>query len=218
MTEINVELPKLHRFITVEGIEGVGKSTHIKFIHGFLEQNHKQVIATREPGGTPIAEQIRTLLLDNATLTMSVNTELMLMFAARADHLYRVILPALNTEQWIVCDRFTDATYAYQGGGRGISAERIATLEAWVHADIQPGLTLLLDAPVDIALKRVTKRGPVDRFEQETYSFFERVRQVYLDRAALYGHRYHVINAAVPLEEVEEQIRLALENYLKKHE
>lgn len=209
---------KLHRFITVEGIEGVGKSTHVNFIRGFLEQHHRQVVATREPGGTPVAEKIRALLLDNSYREMSVDAELLLMFAGRADHLQRVILPALRREQWVVCDRFTDATYAYQGGGRHIPLHRIAALETWVQAEIQPGFTLLLDAPVDVALKRTVKRGPADRFEQETTEFFARVRQVYLERAVLYSQRYRVIDANLPLEEVEEQIRLALETYVKTHD
>ena len=194
------------KFITVEGIEGVGKSTNIAHIRGLIEAAGIDVVITREPGGTPLGEAIRGLLLDPRYTGMSPDCELQLVFAARAEHLDKVIWPALGRGQWVVCDRFTDATYAYQGGGRGIDAGKIARLEAWLQGDFRPDLTVLLDVPVAIGLARAGKRGALDRFEQEQSGFFERVRQTYLDLAARHDGRYRVIDASLPLASVQRQL------------
>lgn len=198
------------RFITVEGIEGVGKTTNIAFIRQQLVAAGKDVVLTREPGGTPLGEAIRALLLDPAYAGMEVTCELQLMFAARAEHLARVIRPALEGGRWVLCDRFTDATYAYQGGGRGIDTDIIARLEQLVQGDFRPDLTLLLDVPVDIGLARASDRGTPDRFEQEKAEFFERVRRAYLQLAATHQARYRVIDAARPLEKVQQQLAAVL--------
>lgn len=202
------------RFITVEGGEGVGKTTNLEYVRAALEQAGKRVRVTREPGGTPLAERIRELLLDPANTGMSPDCELLLVFAARAEHLARVILPALADGEWVLCDRFTDATYAYQGGGRGLSRQRIAELEAMVQGEVRPDLTLLLDVPVEIGLARAGARGTLDRFEQEEAAFFERVRQAYRERAAAAPERYRVIDAGHPLAEVQAQIDRALSDIL----
>jgi dTMP kinase len=204
------------RFITLEGGEGVGKSTNLQFVVDWLRAQGRDVISTREPGGTPRAEAIRHLLLDPAPAEpLSVDTELLLMFAARAQHLAEKILPALARGTWVVCDRFTDATYAYQGGGRGIAFERIATLEQFVQRGLQPDITLLLDMPVAAASHRVSSRlsyqgGERDRFEREHSDFFAAVRYAYLERAARAPKRFAVINAAEPLELVQVAIADAL--------
>ncbi len=195
------------KFITVEGIEGVGKTTNIDFIHRQLLAAGKTVVVTREPGGTPLGEAIRGLLLDPEYTGMDANCELQLMFAARAEHLAKVVWPALESGQWVLCDRFTDATYAYQGGGRGIDTETIACLEKLVQGDFRPDLTLLLDVPVEVGLARANRRGSLDRFEQEKVAFFRRVRQYYLDLARQYDGRYRVIDAAQPLEGVQRQLK-----------
>jgi len=202
------------RFITLEGSEGVGKSTNLEFVHQRLLAAGKRVIVTREPGGTGIGEQIRALLLDPDNKAMGSDCELLLMFAARAQHLQEVILPAVARGDWVLCDRFTDATYAYQGGGRGIDAQRIAGLEAWVQGALRPDLTLLLDIPVAIGLARAGERGALDRFEREQLAFFERVRQSYLDQAAAQPQRYRVIDAAQPLDAVQAQIATVLDREL----
>lgn len=189
-------------FITLEGIEGVGKSTAVDTVTQTLESLGHDVTTTREPGGTAIGERIRELLLDPATCELSDTGELLLMFAARAQHLAQVIRPALAQGRAVVCDRFTDATYAYQGGGRGLAHDLIADCERLVHGDLQPALTLLLDAPVATGLARAGRRGPGDRFERETVAFFERVRAAYLERAAALPERFLVIDAAGPLAQV----------------
>jgi dTMP kinase len=194
------------KFITVEGIEGVGKTTNIDFIHQQLQAAGRDVVLTREPGGTPLGEAIRGLLLDPAYTGMDSTCELQLMFAARAEHLAKVVWPALEQGQWVLCDRFTDATYAYQGGGRGIDTGVIARLEELVQGDFRPDLTLLLDVPVEIGLARAGKRGALDRFEQEKVAFFERVRNAYLEMAARSPDRYRVIDASLPLNDVQNQI------------
>ena len=199
------------RFITVEGIEGVGKTTNIDFIHAQLQAAGRDVVVTREPGGTPLGEAIRGLLLDPAYTGMDSTCELQLMFAARAEHLANVVWPALEKGQWVLCDRFTDATYAYQGGGRGIDTGVIARLEALVQGDFRPDLTLLLDVPVEIGLARAGKRGALDRFEQEKVSFFERVRKSYLEMADSSPDRYRVVDASLPLDEVQRQIAAILQ-------
>jgi dTMP kinase len=200
------------QFITVEGIEGVGKTTNIEFIHQQLLSAGKDVVVTREPGGTPLGEAIRGLLLDPQYTGMDSTCELQLMFAARAEHLARVIRPALEKGQWVLCDRFTDATYAYQGGGRGIDTGVIARLEALVQGDFRPDITLLLDVPVEVGLARAGKRGDLDRFEQEEVEFFERVRQAYLDMARQHAGRYRVIDASQTLEQVQQQLELVLQS------
>lgn len=192
------------KFITVEGIEGVGKTTNIDFIHQQLLSAGKEVVLTREPGGTPLGEAVRGLLLDPAYTGMDSTCELQLMFAARAEHLAKVVCPALEQGQWVLCDRFTDATYAYQGGGRGIDTGVIARLETLVQGDFRPDLTLLLDVPVEIGLARASKRGALDRFEQEKVEFFERVRAAYLEMAERSPERYRVIDASLPLEQVQQ--------------
>ena len=194
------------KFITVEGIEGVGKTTNIDFIHKLLLAAGRDVVLTREPGGTPLGEAIRGLLLDPGYTGMDSTCELQLMFAARAEHLAKVVRPALATGRWVLCDRFTDATYAYQGGGRGISTDTIARLESLVQGDFRPDLTLLLDVPVEVGLARAGKRGVLDRFEQEQVGFFERVRQCYLDMAKEHPGRYRVVDASQSLQLVQDRL------------
>ena len=201
------------KFITLEGAVGVGKTTNREFIRRCIEMSGHSVVVTREPGGTPLAEQIRDLLLERREAGMTSDTELLLMFAARAEHLARVIQPALDAGQWVLCDRFTDATYAYQGGGRGIPSSRIAALEEWVQGDLRPDLTLLLDLPVAEGLQRAGKRSSPDRFESEQVAFFEKVRQAYLALAQQHPARYRVIDAAQPLEVVQQCIRDVLTDF-----
>jgi len=183
------------RFITLEGIEGAGKTTQIEVVCAYLAEQGHTVVRTREPGGAPLAERIRALLLDPAATGMAKDTELLLMFAARAEHLARTIRPALAEGAWVVCDRFTDATYAYQGGGRGLAAARIAALEELVQGPLRPDLTLLFDVPVTVGLARAERRSAVDRFEAETIDFFDRVRAAYLARAAAEPGRIRRVDA-----------------------
>ncbi len=193
-------------FITVEGGEGAGKSTMLAFMRDWLIKAGRDVVVTREPGGTPLGERVRDILLHARELHMTAETEALLMFAARAEHLERVIRPALDAGKTVLCDRFTDATYAYQGGGRGLSVERIAQLEAWVQGALRPNLTLLLDVPVDVGLKRANQRSAPDRFEREQREFFERVRATYLERAQREPRRLRVIDASRTPAEVQQQI------------
>jgi len=197
------------RFITVEGIEGVGKSTNLSFVANELRRAGHAVVESREPGGTPLGERIRELLLSPETRIAPL-TELLLMFAARAAHLDEVVRPALGSGKWVVCDRFTDASYAYQGGGRGLPAGTIDALATLVQRDLRPDLTLLLDAPLKVTEERQAGRGHRDRFEQESAEFFGRVRKVYLDIAARDPGRVRLIDAARSLGEVQEDIRRAL--------
>lgn len=190
------------RFITVEGIEGVGKSTHVPALVEAVEAAGHQVEATREPGGTALADRIRSVLLDPDGDAPAPMTELLMLFAARAEHVETRIRPRLAAGTWVVCDRFTDATYAYQGGGRGVPQERIAALEQWVQGDLRPDRTILLDAPAAVALQRARARGSSDRFERETLAFFERVRGVYLERARAEPGRFRVIDASAGVESV----------------
>jgi len=203
------------KFLTLEGSEGAGKSTALSAIRDWAVTASIDIVVTREPGGTPMAEKIRELLLDKNNNSMADDTELLLMFAARAQHLNELIKPSLAQGKWIICDRFTDATYAYQGGGRGIDMQRIAELESWVQGNLRPDLTLLLDLPVEQGLARAGQRGELDRFEQEKASFFERVRQVYLERAEQFPQQYRIIDASKSIEEVRHQIFTALSNYVK---
>lgn len=199
------------KFITIEGVEGVGKTTSIAFIEAYFKQAGQDIILTREPGGTPLAESIRDLLLDARQTSMTDDTELLLMFAARAQHMSEKIMPALETGQWVICDRFTDATYAYQGGGRGIDKTRIACLEDWVQGDLRPDMTLLLDLPVAEGLKRAGQRSAPDRFEQEKQAFFERVRTSYLEMASQAPARYRIIDASGTIDEVQSRIKAVLD-------
>ncbi|WP_396586322.1 dTMP kinase [Bermanella sp. R86510] len=196
------------RFITIEGIEGVGKTTNLQFIESWLTDKNIPYIVTREPGGTPLGEQLRQLLLHGDAV--SSKTELLLMFAARAQHLEEVILPALNEGKWVICDRFTDSTFAYQGGGRQLNPEWIKSLESLVHESMQPDVTLLLDAPVEIGRARAAKRSASDRIESEDLVFFNRVRDTFLHRARLYS-RFRIIDACQPLEAVQENVATILE-------
>ena len=199
------------QFITIEGTEGVGKSTNMAFIEDWLIKAGKELIITREPGGTELGEKLRAVLLDAKEQSMCDDTELLLMFAARAQHLQQVILPALNAGKWVLCDRFTDATYAYQGGGRGIEMSRIAQLEQWVQGDIRPDMTIILDLPVEVGLERASKRSTPDRFELEKHDFFNKVRDTYLARAATQPERYQVVDAIPSVEIVQQSIQSILE-------
>ena len=190
-------------FITLEGPEGAGKSTNRDYLAACLKAHGVDVLLTREPGGTPLAERIRDLLLAPCDEPMAADTELLLMFAARAQHLQEVIRPALARGAVVLCDRFTDATYAYQGGGRGLSFERIAVLETFVQGDLRPDLTLVFGLPVEVGLSRAAARGRLDRFEQEERAFFEAVRATYLQRAAAAPSRYRVLDAGQTLAEVQ---------------
>lgn len=198
------------KFITVEGGEGAGKSTNLALVRELLGAANKDVVMTREPGGTPLGEQIRGLLLDARQTAMAVDTELLLMFAARAQHLAEVIQPALAQGKYVVCDRFTDATYAYQGGGRGVPQARIAQLETWVQGELRPDLTILLDLPVAQGLERAGNRSVPDRFEREQAEFFEKVRAAYLALARQHPQRYRIIDASCPLAEVQAQLRATI--------
>jgi len=198
-------------FITLEGIEGVGKTTQLEFVADYLQKQGREFVITREPGGTPVGEGVRSLVLDNKHTGMAADTELLLMFAARAEHIDKVIAPALETGKVVLCDRFTDASYAYQGLGRNISTERISMLEDWVQKGLKPDLTLLLDAPVEIGLDRAAKRSEKDRFESEALDFFEAVRNCYLQIAKNEPQRMQVIDASQDLEDVKKQVLSVLE-------
>lgn len=192
------------KFITLEGGEGVGKTTNVPFIKEYLQSKNIPVVVTREPGGTQLAEKIRELLLQSNGEVVTSHAEILLMFAARAQHLNHVIKPALAQRQWVLCDRFTDATYAYQGGGRGMSMEAISWLENFVQDDLRPDLTLLLDVPIETGMARAKNRGgDLDRFESEQLHFFTQVRQAYLQQAQLYPDRIKIIKADQPLADVQ---------------
>jgi len=199
-------------FITIEGGEGVGKSTNIEFIKATLEAQGIQCIVTREPGGTPLAEEIREVLIKNRDEQVVTETELLLMFAARAQHLHQKILPALEAGTWVISDRFTDATYAYQSGGRGVSSEKVALLENFVQGEVRPDLTLLLDAPIEVGMARAKSRGKLDRFEEEASEFFNNVRNNYLNRAKAEPDRFKIIDATQTLALVQADISQALAN------
>lgn len=195
------------RFVTLEGIDGAGKSTHVAKVRSVLEGRGHTVVVTREPGGTPLGEQLRALLLDEP---MSHDTETLLVFAARREHLEKVIWPALEAGTWVICDRFTDATFAYQGGGREVPSARIAALEAWVHGGFGPDLTLLFDVPVNVGRGRVGGTRRADRFEREQHAFFERVRAAYLERAAAEPERFRVIDSTRAVDDVRAEIEYVL--------
>ena len=200
------------RFITLDGIDGSGKSTNLAVMKAWFEKHKLPVLFTREPGGTPAGEALREILLNPAT-QVSLRTETLLMFAARQQHLETVILPALKNGTHVVSDRFTDATFAYQGGGRGVPLQDIATLEHWVQGDFRPDLTLLLDVPLEVSMARINQTREKDRFEQEAAEFFNRVREVYLQRAAKQPERYAVIDSSQSLDAVKTQIETALDSH-----
>jgi dTMP kinase len=196
------------KFITLEGSEGVGKSTQCGLLGDcIVDELGHELVTTREPGGSQLGESVRAILLDNALPEMENLTELLLLFAARSEHLEKVIKPALAANKWVLCDRFTDTSYAYQGGGRRIDRQTIATLETLVQDEFRPDLTIVLDLPVDVAFRRVDQRGTTDRFEQERRSFFERVRSTYLELANVHPHRMIVVDANPPIAAVQDQIR-----------
>ncbi len=203
-------------FITLEGPEGAGKSTNRDYLADRLRAEGIEVVLTREPGGTPLAERIREVLLDPGEEPMNPDTELLLVFAARAQHLAEVIRPALARGAVVICDRFTDSTYAYQGGGRGLSLERIATLETFVQGDLRPDLTLVFDLPVEVGLARAAARGRLDRFELEGQAFFEAVRTAFLNRAKVEPARYYLLDAAQPLAKVQQAIDALLPALLER--
>lgn len=203
------------KFISIEGIEGAGKSTQLQFIADFLRAKGKQVVVTREPGGTTVGEQIRNILLEPAEQPMAEDTELLLMFAARAEHLQQVVRPALQRGDWVLSDRFVDATFAYQGGGRGVCEQRIAALADWTLQGCQTDITFLFDLPVTLGQLRVDQRPQQrDRFEQEQQAFFERIRQCYLARAQAEPERIKLIDASQTVEAIQCQLLQPLEQLL----
>jgi len=191
------------KFITFEGVDGAGKSTHLEWFTNALRQRGIDLLLTREPGGTPLGEKLREILLHQP---MHAETEAMLMFAARREHVEQVIRPALQRGTWVISDRFSDASFAYQGGGRGVPLAKLEQLEQWVHGDLQPDLTLLFDIPIEVARQRLANNVSLDRFEQERGEFFERVRQAYLARAAKTPQRFAVIRAEKTMDEVQQQL------------
>ena len=201
-------------FITVEGGEGAGKSTAMAFLEPALREAGVDLLCTREPGGTRLGERLREILLAPAESPVDPMAELLMIFAARAQHISERVLPALQRGQWVLCDRFTDASYAYQGAGRRLGDEKISLLEDLVQGELRPDLTLLLDAPVELGLERARGRGALDRFEQEDIAFFERVRSAYLSRARRSSGRYRVINAAADLDEVQQALKAVLSDLL----
>ncbi|TXL18430.1 dTMP kinase [Methylococcaceae bacterium HT3] len=202
------------RFITLEGGEGVGKTTNIAYIQSLLKSENIPLVLTREPGGTALAENIRQLLLDKEQEAIAEQTELLMMFAARAQHIKHVIKPALDRGDWVLCDRFTDATYAYQGGGRNMDLSTIQWLENFVQADLRPDLTLLLDAPIEFGMQRAQQRGKLDRFESEKMAFFDKVRQVYLSIAEQQPKRVKIVDATQSLDNVQSQIKQILSPFI----
>lgn len=208
-------LKKSALFITLEGIEGVGKSSQLAFIQNYLNDKQIPHIITREPGGTEIAELIRNIFLTPHKETVLPVTELLLLFAARAQHLEYVIKPALKAGHWVICDRFTDASYAYQGAGRNIPIEKIVFLESWIQAELRPDTVFLLDTEVEVALTRTKNRNKSDRIENEKLDFFQKVRQGYLAQSQQYPKRYQVFDASLPLKTVQENIRKTLDKLIE---
>jgi len=203
------------KFISIEGIEGAGKSTQLTFIENYLKQQGINVIVTREPGGTALGEQIRELLLSPRDDGMAVDTELLLMFAARAEHIEQVIKPAIQRGDWVISDRFVDATFAYQGGGRGISTERIKQISDWTLRDLQTDVTFLFDLPVELGQQRViSRKGDIDRFEQEKADFFQKIRDCYLQRSQQEPQRIKVIDASKSINDIEIQLSTILDQLI----
>jgi dTMP kinase len=199
------------KFITIDGLEGAGKSTQIDFIKKYLSDRNRDFFLTREPGGTDLGERLRVLLLDKNIDAMNPDTELLLMFAARNEHVKKVIVPKLEQGVWVISDRFTDASYAYQGGGRGIPLERIGELEQWTLQDFVPDMTFLLDLDVELGLSRVEQRGEKDRFEEEHRDFFNKVREIFSNRASKYPERIKLIDASKNIDETSSQIKKILD-------
>ncbi|PLC51056.1 dTMP kinase [Pollutimonas subterranea] len=202
-------------FITLEGLDGAGKSTHVQWLVEQLQSRGLPVVSTREPGGSILGEQLRQLVL---TQSMDLKTETLLMFAGRCEHLETVIRPALHAGKWVVCDRFTDATYAYQGGGRQLGEDRISALEQWVHADLQPDRTWLFDVPLEVARERLGNSRDLDRFEQEGDAFFERTRHAYHERARKHPQRLHIIDSTVSIEAVRRALLLQIDELVSAHQ
>lgn len=201
---------KKPKFITLEGIDGAGKSTHLAWLEKFLREHGVPVVVTREPGGTALGEKLREMLL---TQPMEAETETLLMFAARKEHIVKVVLPALQRGNWVISDRFSDASFAYQGGGRGLPAEKLEILERWVHQELQPDLTLFFDVPVEVARRRLAESKSSDRFEREQEEFFQRVREAYLRRAQQSPQRFRIINANRPLEIIKKELEDIISSY-----
>lgn len=208
---------KRGQFITLEGCEGVGKSTNLQFIEQCLRERGIDVVVTREPGGTPLAEEIRELVLAKRNEKVNALAELLLIFAARAQHLQEIIVPNLQAGRWVLCDRFTDATYAYQGRGRGLNKGEVEQLEQLVQGELRPNLTILLDIDIEQGLQRADERGELDRFESEPREFFQTVRDAYLTRARQEPDRFMIVDAAPPLVEVQAAIKQALEKFVSAH-
>ncbi len=204
------------KFITIEGTEGVGKSTNIAFIKAWFEAKNISLLHTREPGGTPLAEEIRELLLSKRDEQVDAKSELLLMYAARAQHVSQKIKPALEQGQWVLCDRFSDASFAYQGAGRALGLDKLVALDQWVLEGFKPDLTILLDLPVEVGLSRAQERGPIDRFEEEKVEFFEQVRNGYLQIAQQEPERVKIVDARGSLEEVQQQIEQVLMNFYQQ--
>lgn len=198
------------RFITVEGIEGTGKSTNLDYVSGLIEARGFEVVRTREPGGTPMAEKIRQLLLDHGQEPLPAVAELLLFFASRSLHLQNTILPALDAGKWVLCDRFTDASRAYQGAGRELGSDRVEALAEWVLDGLEPDLTVLLDAPAEVGMRRTAERGNGDRMDGEELAFYRRVRDAYLALAREQPHRFVVVDASQPLDQVQAEIATAM--------
>ncbi|WP_417446475.1 dTMP kinase [Kangiella sp.] len=207
---------KTGKFITIEGTEGVGKSTNIAFIKAWFEAKNIALLHTREPGGTPFAEEIRELLLSQREEQVDAKSELLLMYAARAQHVSQKIKPALEQGQWVLCDRFSDASFAYQGAGRALGLDKLVALDQWVLEGFKPDLTILLDLPVEVGLSRAQERGPIDRFEEEKVEFFEQVRDGYLQIAQQEPERVKIVDARGSLEEVQQQIEQVLINFYQQ--
>ncbi len=202
------------KLITLEGIEGVGKSSNLRFMADYLIQNGIEVTTTREPGGTPLAEDLRKILLTDYQEKIYPETELLILYAARFQHVEGVVKPALAKGQWVICDRFNDATFAYQGAGRMMDIKKIIQLDQWALNGFSPSLTIILDAPVELAFSRIQKHRDLDRFEKEKKEFFERIRQAYLTRASEAPERYKVVDASLPLSQVQVILRGILDEYI----
>ena len=207
----SMQTPVRGKFITFEGIDGAGKSTHIGFVTELIKSHGKRVVASREPGGTPLGEKLRDLLLHD---TMHLETEALLMFASRREHIAQVIEPGLASGAWVLSDRFSDASFAYQSGGRGLDRAKMEALEAWVHPHLQPDLTLLFDVPLEVARERLDATRTLDKFEQEQGEFFARCRAEYLRRAAQYPERFVVVDSTRSIEATQQTLREALEKFL----
>ena len=195
------------KFITLEGIDGAGKSTHLNWLADWTRAQGHQVVVTREPGGTPLGEMLRDMLLGQH---MHMETETLLMFAARREHIDKVIVPAMEKGHWVISDRFSDASFAYQGGGRGIAREKLEALEAWVQDGLQPDLTLLFDVPLEVSRARLSLNPALDRFEQEQQDFFERVRAAYLERAAAFPQRIRVVDSTRAIADIRNELEVLL--------